>query len=132
MQKSATAKQRMIVFVDGTGGQEGAMSGYAWTIPSVAAMVQWKAGLTCNQAEFWALISALRWLPKGSCAVIYTDSQIVARNYSGEYRTSHPNMLPLLTKVRTLIKLRNLDIEIRWISRWENKADELLRRRIGL
>jgi ribonuclease HI len=120
------------VFIDGSGGQAGGKSGFAWLIPGVAAKVQWKSGLTGNQAEHWALLSAVAARPEGSCAVIKSDSELVVKQFSDEYKVHDPKLRALLAKTRNVIKVRNLDIEVQWIPRRENRADSLLRQRIGL
>jgi ribonuclease HI len=120
------------VFIDGSGGQAGVKSGFAWLIPGVAAKVQWISGLTCNEAEYRALLSAVAALPKGSQAVVKSDSLLVVNQYSGKYKVHDQKMEILLARTKATISARNLRIDLRWIDRKENQADALLRRRIGL
>jgi ribonuclease HI len=64
-------------------------------------------GKATNQvAEYEALIRALRELADLGArrAVIYTDSQFVARQFSGEYRVKDPRMAALRGRVAVLEK----------------------------
>ncbi|XP_074377178.1 uncharacterized protein LOC141718697 [Apium graveolens] len=80
-----------------------------------------------NQAEYEALISGLR-LKKSlgiSKVIVYSDSQIVVKQTSGEYITKDPTLAQYQAMVRNILEATP-DITILQINREENnKADEL-------
>ena len=55
-----------------------------------------------NVAEYQALIHALKYaLDHGATAVkVFSDSELVVRQISGQYRVKHPDMVPLHGKAR--------------------------------
>ncbi|MGA2647834.1 MAG: reverse transcriptase-like protein [Candidatus Sulfotelmatobacter sp.] len=121
---------KKIFYVDGAGADvHGKGSGFAWVRKDKEKQrVQWIDGLTNNEAEYWALIDVLRYLARGSHAVIFTDSQLVAYQFSGHYRAHKPQLQLLLSRVNTIICEKRLEIEVRWIPRESNEAGELLER----
>jgi ribonuclease HI len=61
------------------------------------------AGATNNVAEYNAAIDCLREIYKlgwRGDITLYGDSQLVARQYSGEYRCKAPLIIPLLAKLK--------------------------------
>ncbi|XP_074347421.1 uncharacterized protein LOC141686276 [Apium graveolens] len=79
-----------------------------------------------NQAEYEALISGLK-LAKSlgiSKMIVYSDSQIVIKQTSGEYIAKDPTLVQYQTMVRNILEATP-DITILQINREENsKADE--------
>lgn len=64
-------------------------------------------GKTTNSvAEYTALIRALEEAKKMGAeeVCIYTDSQLVARQFEGTYRVKHEGLKPLMMKIRGLEK----------------------------
>lgn len=61
---------------------------------------------TNSVAEYSALIRALEEAKKLGAEElrIYTDSELVARQFNGLYRVKHPGLIPLLARVRELEK----------------------------
>lgn len=61
---------------------------------------------TNSVAEYRALIRALEEAAKigGEELTIYTDSQLVARQFEGSYRVKHETLRPLLARIRELEK----------------------------
>src|SRR4029453_14933758 len=53
-----------------------------------------------NVAEYQALIHALKYaLDRGARRVkVFSDSELVVRQISGQYRVKHPDMIPLTGK----------------------------------
>jgi ribonuclease HI len=64
-------------------------------------------------------------------ALILSDSQLVVRQFSGEYQTYDPRLRDLLAEMKRIIARRKLRVELRWIPRERNKADQLLRKNVG-
>lgn len=115
------------LYVDGGGANAHGIAGCAWMRPGVAFHVERGSGWTCNEAEYRALISALRYLPVGSRATVFSDSLLMVRQVAGECATSAPRLQFLLNTVRRIILKRELLIELVWIPRNQNLADALLR-----
>ncbi len=59
---------------------------------------------TNNVAEYEALLHALRHaLARGARTVaLYSDSELVVRQMSGQYKVKHPDMIPLHRQARAL------------------------------
>ena len=84
---------------------------------------------TNNVAEYTALVKALEWLLANNLnsdsVQINSDSQLVVKQLSGEYKVKSKRILPFYREV-LLLKKKFKDIEIRWIAREENiEADAL-------
>ena len=80
-----------------------------------------------NVAEYQALIHALRYaLDRGATAVkVFSDSELVVRQISGQYRVKHPDMVPLHGKARGLLS-RFQEASVTHVRREQNKdADRL-------
>ncbi len=87
-----------------------------------------KIGKTTNNVAEW--ISLLRALEKCKLLehknlLVYMDSELVVKQFKGEYKTKHPDLIPLKEKVFQ-IKPYFESINIKHIKREFNKrADEL-------
>lgn len=115
------------IYVDGGGANGYGVAGCAWIRPGIAIHVERGSGWTCNEAEYRGLISALRYLPFGSCATVFSDSQLMVRQVAGEYATDEPRLQSLLERARQIMSRRNLSVQLNWIPREQNLADALLR-----
>lgn len=76
---------------------------------------------TNNQMEYTALLSLLKHIEKGKffedCdIIIHTDSELVARQLSGEYKVKQEHLLPLRNEACSLIA-RMPRISLRWVPR---------------
>ncbi len=76
-------------------------------------------GKTANEAEYLALIEALRDVGDKR-AVIYSNSQLVVFTVTNYYKMKAENLKPLYKQARDLIDGKNVDIL--WISYFKNKA----------
>lgn len=85
-------------------------------------------GLTNNQAEYRALIYALLNLPRGAEAKIFSDSQLVVRQFEGDWSINDQRLRRLLNRAREVISERELKITVTWIPRNQNLAGKLLDR----
>jgi ribonuclease HI len=80
-----------------------------------------------NVAEYQALIHALKYaLDRGARRVkVFSDSELVVRQISGQYRVKHPDMIPLHGKARGLLS-RFEEASLSHVRREQNKdADRL-------
>jgi ribonuclease HI len=123
-----TANPEFVIYCDGAGSRpDGKGSGFAWIRPKTKERhVERVDGLTNNQAEYRALISALNAMPDGSAAQVFTDSQLMWSQVVGNYRVHHSELADLLSQVHTLIKEKNLKINLQWVPRQKNLAGKLL------
>ncbi len=129
---SSQPSARVSVFhIDGAGSRpDGTGSGFAWIcLDSGRQRVKRVDGLTNNEAEYRALISVLRNEAPGSRALIYTDSQLLYGQFSGQYAVRVSRLGDLLSWARELIREQELEVELRWIPRERNLAGKLLVRR---
>jgi ribonuclease HI len=85
--------------------------------------------LTNNQAEYEALIRALkRSLDLGPqhSLLIHSDSELMVKQMSGEYRVKNADLLPLYEKARDLVKRFQGTVSFRHVRRALNsRADAL-------
>jgi ribonuclease HI len=80
-----------------------------------------------NVAEYQALIHALAYaLEHGATEVkVFSDSELVVRQISGQYRVKHPDMVPLHGKAKGLLS-RFRQASVAHVRREQNKdADRL-------
>jgi ribonuclease HI len=117
------------VYCDGSGqGPNGTGSGIAWIREDTGEQQCERInGLTNNQAEYRAVISALRSLGVGSHAEILTDSELVSGQLTRGWRINDPELEKLVAEVRKVARARKLRFKVSWIPRGKNKADKLLR-----
>ena len=61
---------------------------------------------TNNVAEYQALIHALRWAKRHGLPEVRvcSDSELVVKQMSGQYRVKHPDMLPLHREAQILMR----------------------------
>jgi ribonuclease HI len=118
------------IFTDGSGARpDGNGSAIAWLRESDGAShVESISGLTNNQAEYRAIISALESVPLDSIVTIFSDSQVVIYQIHGVYRVNSDCLIDLRNRVNAIVTLRNLTATFQWIPRTQNRADALLRR----
>ena len=83
-------------------------------------------GLTNNQAEYRAILSALKSVPKGSRVQILNDSQVVIYQLSGKFRVSESGLVKLFGLVRAVIDEKVLAVQFIWIPRRQNLADKII------
>ena len=77
--------------------------------------------LTNNECEYKAVIRAAEMALTGD--TIYTDSQLVVKQVSGEYRCKVRHLQPLLQEVLLIKTLKHL--LLKWVPREQNKAGKL-------
>jgi ribonuclease HI len=93
----------------------------------VASLYGYLGRASNNVAEYQALLHALRYaLARGSRRVrVFSDSELVVRQMSGQYRVKHPDMLDLHRQARALLG-RFERVDITHVRREQNKdADRL-------
>lgn len=135
--EASGAAGKLLIHIDGAsrGNPGHAGAGVAIADELGGAVMERKAYLgrtTNNVAEYQALILALREaLDLGAARVaINTDSELLARQWSGEYRVKNPGLIPLMQQARRLAG-RLQSCTVAHVPRERNKrADALANRAI--
>ena len=110
--------------------RHGRGSGFAWIrTDKEAQQVIWVDRRTKNKAGYGALLDILRYLAPGSRAVIFTDYELLLRQFSWRSRVDEDTLHIYLMRARAIMEAKALDIELRSIPRKENLARKLLKRR---
>jgi ribonuclease HI len=105
------------------------VAGFAWLREGQKPHVEWGQDWTNNEAEFRAVLSAVKALPRGAEATVFCDSGLVVQQLRGKWQAHEPRLWDLLAEVEAVVFNNALRISWVWIPRNENKADRLLRRR---
>jgi len=119
------------VYTDGSGCRPGGSgSGFAWLREeegqSRIIRVFKEDGLTNNQAEYKAILSALQSVPICSTVEILTDSENTCFQLKGERRVKDPELAALHGQVHEVIEKSRLSVSFTWIPRRDNKAGKLI------
>lgn len=117
-------------YVDGAGADpHGLNSGYAFVYSGRNIQrVRRSDGWTNNQAEYQALLAVLKYVTTESNVLIFTDSDLVCKQFNEKYAVRNRTLNELLTTARQLINEKTLAVEVRWVSREQNMAGSLLDR----
>lgn len=111
------------IFVDGSGGNN---SGYGFYIANTGeSSYTKKSNLTNNQAEYMAIIYALKTVNVGSEIVIYSDSKNTVCQLNHKYAINNNQLRSLAKEAWILIKLHK-SVKIIWIPRNKNIAGKML------
>ncbi|MCY3854526.1 MAG: reverse transcriptase-like protein [Thaumarchaeota archaeon] len=112
------------IFVDGSGGND---SGYGFYIENTGeSFYEKKSNLTNNQAEYMAIIQALkRIIDIEKEIIIYSDSKVVVSQLNHQYAINNDTLRLLARDTWSLIK-RHKSVKIIWISREQNLAGKML------
>jgi ribonuclease HI len=128
----STPADTLHIHIDGAsrGNPGEAAFGVYVTTPAgdpVAELYGYLGRASNNVAEYQALIHALKYaLARGAARVnVFSDSELVVRQISGQYRVKHPDMLPLYREAKSLL-LRLGQASLSHVRREQNKdADRL-------
>jgi ribonuclease HI len=83
-------------------------------------------GITNNEAEYMAFLSALKALPNGTHVEILSDSTTCVMQLLGKYRVLEPRLAVLKEEIETLVSKKKLQFTPTWVSRRQNLAGKLL------
>lgn len=112
------------IFVDGSGGHN---SGFGFFVKETGeSFYKKESGITNNQAEYMAIISALKKFSGITDEiVIYSDSKNTVLQLNHEYAINNDQLRSLAREAWDLIaKFSNL--KINWIPRNQNMAGKML------
>jgi ribonuclease HI len=121
-------KKPIRIFTDGAGKRpDGKGSGIAWMREDTKEHhVERIDGLSNNEAEYRAVISALKRLPNASHVEILADSLLVVSQTTGEYRIRDSKLIKLGDELKTVVERKRLNFKVTWIPRKDNLAGKLL------
>jgi ribonuclease HI len=124
-------QKRVVFYTDGSGARpDGSGSAIAWLREDTGQEhFELVEGLSNNQAEYQAIISALESAPSGQQIEILSDSQLVIYQVLGKYRVNDPDLDELRNRINQAVLARDLEVTFRWIPRGQNRADKLLQRK---
>ena len=111
------------VYVDGS-GKNGT---YCYIVAGSTPRIFTEGNLTNNQAEYKAIIAALRELDVESLTV-FSDSQLAVRQLNGMYQIRDPELKKLASNVQRLCQDR--EIQFKWLPRERNLAGKILEKLI--
>ena len=111
------------VYVDGSGGPNG---GYGFFVKETGeSFYEKRPGITNNQAEYLAIISALKRFTELDEMTIFSDSKNTVAQLNHEFAINNEKLRDLAREAWALIgKFSNLTIS--WIPRKENIAGKML------
>ena len=112
------------VYVDGAGGEK---SGFGFFIKETGeSFYEERNGLTNNQAEYLAIIAALKKFQNSSeQIVIFSDSKNTVNQLNHEFAINNEQLRTLAQDAWLLIP-KIPDLQIKWIPRKENLAGKML------
>ena len=115
---------KISIFVDGSGGPNG---GYGFFVKETGeSFYEKKPEITNNQAEYMAIISALKkFVDSDDEVIIYSDSKNTVNQLNHEFAINNEKLRDLARESWVIIgKFSNLSIV--WIPRKENLAGKML------
>ena len=112
------------IYVDGAGGPN---SGYGYYVKETGeSFYEKKPDITNNQAEYLAMISALkRFVESNDDITIYSDSKNTVSQLNHEFAINNEQLRILAREAWELIA-KNSKIKLVWIPRKENLAGKML------
>ena len=112
------------VYVDGSGGEK---SGYGFFIKETGeSFYEKKPNITNNQAEYLAIISALKKFVESKEEIkIFSDSKNTVFQLNHDFAINNEHLRALAREAWELIA-KNSKITITWIPRKENLAGKML------
>jgi ribonuclease HI len=113
-----------IIYVDGSGGTK---SGYGFFVKETGeSFFEEKPGITNNQAEYLAIISALqKYANSDDEIIIYSDSKNTVNQLNHEFAINN-EQLRILAREAWLLMAKFSNLKIKWVPRNENLAGKML------
>jgi len=106
---------------------DGGEDKYCFVIPDKNIVKTFeKKGITNNQAEYLAVIEAIKHVEPGSRVKILTDSKLVANQLRMEWHIKEKRLRLLFEEVFEIIEKKSLSFKIEWVPRSRNKAGKVL------
>jgi len=106
---------------------DGGEDKYCFVIPEKNKVKTFeKKNITNNEAEYLAVIEALKFVEENSKVTIFSDSKLVVNQINMEWHIKQDRLRELFEKVQSLIEKKKIDFKIEWIPREKNKAGKVL------
>jgi ribonuclease HI len=102
---------------------------------TLVSLSDYLGSATNNVAEYIALITCLKLARETKCTrlIVHSDSELIVRQVKGTYRVRDAGLKPYFAQVQELLASVPFKVEIRHITREDNKlADQLANRGINL
>jgi ribonuclease HI len=118
---------KLEVYIDGGSRGNPGESGVGVYFPAVVSIAEYLGTGTNNQAEYSALVTALRFAVFSRCEelMVFADSELVVKQIRGEYQVRNDSIRPLYTAAQRWIELIPR-FSIHHVRREQNKeADKL-------
>ena len=115
---------RIIIYVDGSGGTK---SGYGFFVKETGeSFFEEKLGITNNQAEYLAIISALKKFENSNDeTIIFSDSKNTVNQLNHEFAINNDELRSLAREAWSLMaNFSNLTLT--WVPRSKNLAGKML------
>ncbi len=117
----------MNIYTDGSGSPKGS---YGWYVKETGITHYQKcSGITNNQAEYRAIISALEYVTSLDAAddiVIHSDSMNTVKQLNHEYAINNEQLRVLARQAWVLMAKLGSRLVISWVPRRENPAGRML------
>ncbi len=128
MKKHLRDKLAVKIYCDGRGpSPDGHLPAFAWLrADGKGQAVQEKPGITSNEAEYLAILSAVEAMSAGMHVEVLTDSLLAKAQLNREYRIRDLKLAKLAGQIKTVAHKKNLGLKVSWISRKQNLAGRLL------
>ena len=112
------------IYVDGSGG---AKSGYGFFVKETGeSFFEEKPGITNNQAEYLAIISALqKYANSDDEIIIFSDSKNTVNQLNHEFAINNEQLRTFAREAWTLMAHFS-NLKIKWVPRSENLAGKML------
>ena len=112
------------VYVDGSGGSD---PGYGFFVKETGeSFYEKKAGITNNEAEYLAIISALKKFENSDDEIIiYSDSKNTVSQLNHDYAINKEELRTLAREAWVLIA-KFSKLKLQWVPRNENLAGKML------
>lgn len=111
----------MEIYTDGGEGK------YCFVIPERKVVkIFEKKDITNNEAEYLAVVEALKFVEENSKVKIFSDSKLIVNQIKMEWHIKQERLRGLFEEVWSLVKKKKIDFNIEWIPRKENKAGKVL------
>ena len=112
------------VYVDGSGGEN---SGYGFFVKETGeSFYEKKPNLTNNQAEYMAIIAALKkFVNSDEEIIIFSDSKNTVSQLNHDFAINNEQLRVLAQEAWLLIG-KFLNLTLAWVSRKENLAGKML------
>jgi len=112
------------IYVDGSGGTK---SGYGFFVKETGeSFYEEKPGITNNQAEYLAIISALqKYVNSDDVIIIYSDSKNTVNQLNHEFAINN-EQLRIFAREAWILMAKFSNLKIKWVPRNENLAGKML------